>query len=138
MADSLQYQRREGVALPAKEIRSADFATRGINMGAHEAGAIRWPYSVDYDKINRIETDVLIIGGGLAGCAAGIAAARRGMKVVVCDKAPIKRSGNGGAGIDHWNDITDGLGSTVTADEKYASGMGDNMNRGFLAARVPP
>ena len=56
------------MALPAKEMMFA----------AHEAGAIRWPYPVDYDKIHRIETDVLIIGGGFAGCAAGIAAARRG------------------------------------------------------------
>ena len=40
-----------------------------------------------------IETDVLIIGGGLAGCNAAIAAAEKGARVVVTDKGKIERSG---------------------------------------------
>jgi len=46
-----------------------------------------------------ISTDVLVIGGGLAGCFAAIKAAESGAKVVVFDKANIKRSGNGGTGL---------------------------------------
>ena len=65
---------------------------------------IKWPYPVDYEKINRISCDILILGGGLAGCAAAITAARRGAKVAVVDKGPIVRSGSGGTGIDHWLD----------------------------------
>jgi heterodisulfide reductase subunit A-like polyferredoxin len=46
-----------------------------------------WPYRVNYDKKQEIETDVLIIGGGIAGCWAAISAARTGVKVVIVEKA---------------------------------------------------
>lgn len=98
---------------------------------------IRWPYPIKYDTIQRIETDVLVIGAGPAGASAGLSAVRRGLRVAVCDKAPIKRSGNAGAGIDHWNDITDGPKSTISADEKYASGKGDGMNRRMFGRTGP-
>lgn len=68
---------------------------------------LRWPYDIHYEKINRVSIDVLVVGGSFAGCCAGLSAARRGATVAVVDKAPIKRSGNGGAGIDHWNSIFD-------------------------------
>lgn len=32
------------------------------------------------------KTNLLIIGGGVAGCAAAIAAARKGIKVLLCEK----------------------------------------------------
>ena len=47
----------------------------------------------------KIEADVLVIGGGLAGCFAAIKAAEEGVKVVVFDKGNIKRSGNGATGL---------------------------------------
>ncbi len=47
----------------------------------------------------KIEADVLVIGGGLAGCFAAIKAAEKGVKVVVFDKGNIKRSGNGATGL---------------------------------------
>lgn len=47
----------------------------------------------------QISTDVLIIGGGLAGCFAAIKAVESGAKVVIFDKANIVRSGNGGTGL---------------------------------------
>lgn len=43
----------------------------------HKDKPYKWPYPVDYDKENRIDVDVLVIGGGLAGCSVGISAARR-------------------------------------------------------------
>ncbi len=67
--------------------------------------ALEWPYPVNYDKESTRSADVLVIGGGLAGCHAAISAANRGAKVVVLDKAPVIRSGSAGAGIDHWHDV---------------------------------
>lgn len=46
-----------------------------------------------------MDTEVLIIGGGLGGCFAAIKAAEEGVKVVVFEKAQIERSGNGGTGL---------------------------------------
>ena len=79
-------------------------------------GLLKWPYPVDYDKVNRISVDVLVIGGGHAGTSAGMAAARRGAKVAVCDKAPIRRSGCGGAGQDHWNSVFENPNSPFTTE----------------------
>jgi len=41
-------------------------------------GAPEWPYPVNYGKENEVITDVLIIGGGVAGCHAAVIAARKG------------------------------------------------------------
>ena len=51
----------------------------------------------------RISTDILILGGGIAGCHAAISAARRGVKVAVVEKAATKRSGSGGAGAQGYH-----------------------------------
>ncbi|MDR1589742.1 MAG: FAD-binding protein, partial [Oscillospiraceae bacterium] len=75
--------------------------TEQINYGSVPA---KWPYPVKYDVENRIETDVLIIGAGVAGAMAGLLAARRGVKVAVVDKAPVEVSGSGGTGLDHYLD----------------------------------
>jgi succinate dehydrogenase/fumarate reductase flavoprotein subunit len=61
-----------------------------------------WPYPISYDKQQEIETDVLVIGGGIAGCWAAISAARKGVKVALVEKANTIRSGQGGPGCDHW------------------------------------
>ncbi|MBU0735378.1 MAG: FAD-binding protein [Proteobacteria bacterium] len=53
------------------------------------------------EKID-LTTDVLIIGGGLAGTNAAMAAAERGAKVIVTDKGNIDRSGDIGGGVDHF------------------------------------
>ena len=50
--------------------------TKLINYGSTPA---EWPYPVKYGVENRIETDVLIIGAGVAGATAGLMAARRGV-----------------------------------------------------------
>lgn len=49
-----------------------------------------------------IESDVLVIGGGLAGCMAAIRAREHGLDTVVIEKAAINRSGECGRGIDHY------------------------------------
>jgi len=44
------------------------------------------------DKV--IETDVLVIGGGIAGCCAAVKAREHGLDVTLVDKAAIERSGS--------------------------------------------
>ena len=76
-----------------------------------------WPYPIRYDKESEINTDVLIIGGGIAGCHAAINAARKGVKVTVLEKGMTKRSGAGGAGVDHWLAACTNPCSKVTPEE---------------------
>ncbi|MBO7513144.1 MAG: FAD-binding protein, partial [Fibrobacter sp.] len=60
-------------------------------------------------KIERLKTDLLIIGGGTAGCYAAITAAGPGLKILVVEKANIKRSGCLAAGVNALNAyITEG------------------------------
>ncbi|MFT8351914.1 adenylyl-sulfate reductase subunit alpha [Clostridium saccharoperbutylacetonicum] len=55
-------------------------------------------------KIEKLQTDVLIIGGGTAGCYGAITIAENSNKsVVVLDKANIKRSGCLAAGVNALN-----------------------------------
>ncbi len=49
-----------------------------------------------------LETDVLIVGGGLAGNNAAIAALEKGAKVLIVDKSSIERCGAIAGGIDHF------------------------------------
>ena len=70
----------------------------------NETGRVpEWPYEVNYGKENIIESDVLVIGGGVAGCRTAISARQKGATVVVADRGFSKRSGAGGAGVDHWH-----------------------------------
>jgi NADPH-dependent 2,4-dienoyl-CoA reductase/sulfur reductase-like enzyme len=63
-----------------------------------------WPYPIRYDQEQEIDTDVLIIGGGMAGCWAAISAARKGLRVALVEKSATVRSGAVGPGVDHWCD----------------------------------
>ena len=59
----------------------------------------------DIDVVS-VKADVLIIGGGLAGCMAAIKASESGQKVVIAEKANTLASGCAGSGIDHmWSHI---------------------------------
>jgi succinate dehydrogenase/fumarate reductase flavoprotein subunit len=76
-----------------------------------------WPYPIRYGEENQVSADVLVIGGGIAGCHAALHAARRGATVAVVDKASIRRSGSGGAGVDHWGGAYTNPCSKTTPDE---------------------
>jgi succinate dehydrogenase/fumarate reductase flavoprotein subunit len=49
----------------------------------------------------QLKTDVLIIGGGIAGCMAAIRASELGADVLIVEKANTRRSGCAATGIDH-------------------------------------
>ena len=77
----------------------------------------KWPYANEYGKTEIVESDVVVLGGGLAGCFAAIAAARKGKKVVLVEKGATKRSGSAGTGFDHWESACTNPCSQVTAKE---------------------
>lgn len=51
---------------------------------------------------NRMKTDVLVIGGGLAGCFAAMKAIEHGVKVTLLEKGHVAHSGSNTTGIDHF------------------------------------
>ena len=53
-------------------------------------------------KQNVVESEVLVVGGGIAGLMAAIAAADGGASVVLADKGDTRRSGSGATGNDHF------------------------------------
>lgn len=54
-------------------------------------------------KWNSLETDVLVIGGGVAGCMAAIPALEAGLSVIVCEKGKVlDHCGSVGCGVDHY------------------------------------
>ena len=53
-------------------------------------------------KEEMVETDVLCVGGGIAGLMAAIRASECGVKVTVVEKANTLRSGAGATGNDHF------------------------------------
>lgn len=61
-------------------------------------------------KFEKIKTDLLIIGGGTAGCYAALTASENSdVKILICEKAHIKRSGCLAAGVNALNAyITEG------------------------------
>jgi succinate dehydrogenase/fumarate reductase flavoprotein subunit len=83
-----------------------------------------WPYPIRYGKESEVTSDVLVIGGGIAGSHAAINAARRGVKVTLIEKGMTKWSGAGGAGVDHWLGACTNPCSKVTPEE-YAQALTD-------------
>lgn len=104
--------------------------------GIHPTG-FRWPYKIRYGEVTHVNVDVLVVGGGLAGSCAAIAAARRGAKVAVADKGAIKRSGCGGAGMDHWNNLLSNPYSPMTPEENLEKGntRGRMGHRDYIAVK---
>ncbi len=90
-----------------------------------------WPYPVNYGKENEITADVLVIGGGVAGCRAAISAAQQGARVVLADRGHAKRSGAGGAGVDHWHGAVTNPCSKVTPLDYTLACF--NSTRGYMS-----
>ena len=83
-------------------------------------------------KIENLQTDVLIIGGGTAGCYAALTISEHSdAKVLICEKAHIKRSGCLAAGVNALNAyIVEGRTPQDYVD--YARKDADNIVRGDL------
>ena len=90
-----------------------------------------WPYPIKFGEERELEADVLVLGGGIAGCWAAISAARNGAKVVLMEKADVRRSGAGGPGCDHWCNVPANPHSRVDPDEwalEEMNSLGDYAN----------
>ncbi len=83
-----------------------------------EGHAPEWPYPIRYEEEQEIDTEMLVIGGGIAGCWAAISAARKGMKVAMLEKGATIRSGAGASGVDHWHEAATNPLSKVDPDER--------------------
>jgi len=88
-----------------------------MNLFSSNASEMMWPYPIRWDETTQIDTDVLVLGGGVAGCWAAISAARRGAKVVLVEKGATIRSGASGTGCDHWESVATNPCSGVTPEE---------------------
>lgn len=77
----------------------------------------QWPYANEVGQEETIESDVLVLGGGLSGCFAAIAAARKGLSVTLVEKGATERSGSAGTGFDHWESACTNPCSGVTPEE---------------------
>lgn len=102
-------------------------------------GMLEWPYPIKYREEQEIETDVLVLGGGIAGYWAGITAKKMGADVVILEKGGSLKSGAGGSGCDHWLNTPNPL-SPVTAEEtvrwevESGGGYANGLSR-YIAAR---
>jgi len=76
-----------------------------------------WPYGNEAGLRDERSCDVLVLGGGLSGCFAAIAAARRGQKVILVEKGAVEKSGSAGTGFDHWESACTNPCSGVTPEE---------------------
>jgi adenylylsulfate reductase subunit A len=58
------------------------------------------------EPIHILETDVVVVGGGVAGCLAALGAAEAGARVVICDKCGLlERAGSVAGGTDHFTAV---------------------------------
>jgi len=87
--------------------------------------------------VNRtLEVEVLVEGGGTAGCAAAIAAARRGCRVLLVEEGNCLGGVSTAGGVSEWFASPDGLGDIFTAVigemDRYGARFGRFYNPEYL------
>jgi succinate dehydrogenase/fumarate reductase flavoprotein subunit len=87
---------------------------------------VRWPYPLEWDKTETVETDILVLGGGAAGCFAALGAAAKGASVALVEKGAAASSGAGGSGCDHWESAASNPCSRVSPED-----LAETMIRAF-------
>jgi succinate dehydrogenase/fumarate reductase flavoprotein subunit len=88
---------------------------------------MKWPYPLQWNETREVDDiDVLVFGGGVAGCWAALGAAAWGAKVALVEKATTIRSGASGSGCDHWESAATNPCSGVTPEELTAAMIHDN------------
>ncbi|MEM2465239.1 MAG: FAD-dependent oxidoreductase [candidate division WOR-3 bacterium] len=80
-----------------------------------ERFVVEWPYPVNYEKINEVQVEVLVIGGGISGSWAAITAAKRGASAAVVEEMDVFSAGP--AGCDHWHDAFDNPACKISPDK---------------------
>ncbi|MFX0073900.1 MAG: FAD-dependent oxidoreductase [Candidatus Hermodarchaeota archaeon] len=78
---------------------------------------LEWPYPLKYRSEKEYNCDVLVLGGGVAGCWAAISAVKKGANVLLVEKGATIRSGASGSGVDHWESVATNPCSRVTPEE---------------------
>lgn len=89
-----------------------------------------------------LSCDVLVIGGGLAGCMAALHAQEKGAKVILVEKSAVQRSGAAASGLDHARGVypVEGCG---TADEfadafmRQSEGLGNRRLLQIIGEEMP-
>jgi succinate dehydrogenase/fumarate reductase flavoprotein subunit len=97
----------------------AEYATAGVN--------VKWPYPIRYGEEKEIAGDVLVLGGGIAGCWAAISAAKKGANVVLVERAATISSGSGGPGCDHWSLAINGNPACPLTAEEVSEAIIDSL-----------
>ncbi|MFC2164472.1 FAD-dependent oxidoreductase [Acidobacteriota bacterium] len=87
---------------------------------------LEWPYPLKWGEVSETECDVLVLGGGIAGCWAAIAAAQKGANVILVEKGTTIRSGAGGSGCDHWEAAATNPCSRLSPEELTQAMIADN------------
>jgi succinate dehydrogenase/fumarate reductase flavoprotein subunit len=92
------------------------------------------PIELDQSSDEVIETDFLIVGGGVSGCSAAISSKKKnaGIQVLILEKAHINTSGEV-LGVDH-NPIPFALAGGLTAGENFHKKMAEWP--GFRNAKI--
>ncbi len=99
-----------------------------------------WPYPNESNQSCAFQADVIVLGAGISGCLAAIAAAKAGQSVIVVEKSGAVRSGAGGSGCDHWEQCATNPCSTVSplamqqALMDYTSGYNNAISH-YIEAR---
>ena len=86
-------------------------------MNKNADTTLEWPYPLRYHLEKEYNCDILVLGGGVAGCWAAISAIKKGAHVILVEKGATIRSGASGSGCDHWESAATNPCSRITPEE---------------------